>query len=133
MGKLTFAIPAFEGVTNDSGATEVEVSLNFKGLRIREITVEKFTITGVPEGYEAEIITEKLAVRVRGPHELVSKLTADDVVVTVDFTGEELGDATIRAQVSFTDKYKDLGVLGKPSVTASVKEETEETEATEEA
>lgn len=123
--KLTFIIPTYEGVTNDSGETEVEVTLIFEGLMTREITIEDFEIVGVPEGYEAEIITEKLVVKVRGPSELVSRLTARDVIVTVDFTGEDPGDATIRVEVTFSDKYPGLGVLGKPSVTTSLKEITE--------
>ena len=123
---LTFAIPTFEGVTNDSGETEVDVKLTFQGLAVREITVEDFEITGVPEGYEAEIVTEKLVIRVRGPVGTVSKLTARDMVVGVDFTGEEAGDATIRVTVTFSDKFEGLGVLGKPSVTTSLKEIIEE-------
>lgn len=123
---LTFAIPTFEGVTNDSGETEVDVKLTFQGLIVREITVEDFEITGVPEGCEAEIITEKLVIKVRGPFELLAKLTARDMVVTVDFTGEEAGDATIRVTVTFSDKFVGVGVLGKPSVTTSLKETAKE-------
>lgn len=120
--KITFTIPTYEGVTNDSGETEVEVTLTFKGLMTKEITIEDFEIVGVPKGYEAEIITEKLVVKIRGPIQLVNKLTARDVIVKVDFTGEEPGDATIRVEVTFSDKYSGLGVLGKPSVTTSLRE-----------
>lgn len=122
---FTFTIPAFEGVTNDSGETEVEVTMRFIGLMTKEVVVEDFTITGVPEGFEAEVITEKLVVKVRGPYELVSKLTAQDVIATVDFTGEDAGDATLRVAISFGDKFEGLGVLGKPSVTTSLKESAE--------
>lgn len=120
--ELTFTIPTFEGVANDSGETEVTVMLKFKGLMTKEITIEDFETIGVPAGYKAEIITEKLVVKVRGPYEMVSKLAARDVIATVDFTGEEAGDATIRVIITFSDKYEGLGVLGKPSVTTSLKE-----------
>lgn len=124
--ELTFAIPTFEGVTNDSGETEVKVTLTFNGLMTKELTIVDFEIIGVPEGYEAQVITEKLVIKVRGPAEMVSKLSVRDVIVTVDFTDEEAGDATIRVQVDFSDKYEGLGVLGKPSVTTSLREITEE-------
>ena len=124
--ELTFAIPTFEGVTNDSGETEVKVTLTFNGLMTKELTIVDFEIIGVPEGYEAQVITEKLVIKVRGPAEIVSKLSVRDVIVTVDFTDEEAGDATIRVQVTFSDKYEGLGVLGKPSVTTSLREITEE-------
>ena len=120
--ELIFTIPTFEGVTNDSGETEVKVTLTFKGLMTREIAVEHFEIIGVPEGYEAEIITEKLVIKVRGRYEMVSRLAARDIIVTVDFTGQDAGDATIRVVVTFSDKCEGLGVLGKPSVTTSLKE-----------
>lgn len=120
--QITFPIPTFEGVTNDSGDTEVIVDLRFEGLMTKEIHVEEFEITGVPEGYEAQVITEKLIIKVRGPYELVNKLTGKDIVATVDFTGEEPGDATIRLKITFGEKFEALGVLGKPSVTTSLRE-----------
>lgn len=119
-GKVIFTIPTYEGVTNDSGETEMEVTLNFKGLMTKEIVIDEFVITGVPEGYNAEVITEKLTVKIRGRYELVNKLTARDVTATVDFTGEEAGDATIRVSIDFSDSFESLGVLGKPSVTTSL-------------
>lgn len=124
--QLTFVIPTYEGVTNDSAETEVVVNLRFEGLMTKEIVLEDFVITGVPEGLEGQIITEKLTVKVRGPYELVNKLTAKDITATVDFSGEEVGDATIRVNITFSEKFAALGVLGKPSVTTSLQEITVE-------
>ena len=117
---IIFTIPVYEGVTNDSGETEVKVKLAFRGLMTREIVITEFLITGVPEGYEGKVITEKLTIKVRGRSELVSKLTAQDISARVDFTGEEPGDATVRVNITFSGKYKALGVLGKPTVTTSL-------------
>ena len=118
--EIIFTIPVYEGVTNDSGETEVKVKLAFRGLMTREIVITEFLITGVPEGYEGKVITEKLTIKVRGRSELVSKLTAQDISARVDFTGEEPGDATVRVNITFSGKYKALGVLGKPTVTTSL-------------
>ena len=118
--ELTFTIPVYEGVTNDSGETEVIVNLSFKGLTTREFVLEEFLIVGVPDGYVGTVITEKLTIKVRGRTELVNKLQAKEIVARVDFTGEEPGDATIRVNVIFNSKYKVLGVLGKPTVTTSL-------------
>lgn len=120
--QITFPIPSFEGVTNDSGETNVVVDLRFEGLMTKEVLIEEFEIIGVPEGFEAQVITEKLTIKVRGPYELVNKLTGKDILATVDFTGEEPGDATIRLKLTFDEKYDDVGVLGKPSVTTSLRE-----------
>lgn len=122
--EIVFQIPSYEGVTNDSSRTEVTVQLRFVGLMTKEIVLEEFEIVNVPEGLEAEIVTEKLSIKVRGPTELVSKLTAKDITAKVDFAGEQIGDATIRVQISFSRNFQTLGVLGKPSVTTSLREIT---------
>lgn len=124
--ELSFTIPVYEGVTNDSGETDVTVKLSFKGLITREITISEFLVVGVPEGYEGKVITEKLTIKVRGRAELVNNLTARDISARVDFSGEEPGDATIRVSISFSGKYKSLGVLGKPTVTTSLQLTEEE-------
>ena len=124
--QLIFTIPSFEGITNDSGETEVVVDLRFEGLMTKELLIEEFQIVGVPEGYEGLVITEKLTIKVRGPYELVNKLTVKDIIATVDFTGEEVGDTTIRLNITFDEKFANVGVLGKPSVTASFREVIEE-------
>ncbi len=118
--ELVFTIPTFEGVTNDSGVTEATVSLNFANLRTKEIVLESFTAVNVPEGYQAEIITEKLTVTVRGTAALISALTAENITATVDFSGAELGAATYRVTLQFAEGFESLGVLGRPSVTANV-------------
>ena len=125
---ITFTIPTYEGVTNDSGETEVVVSLSFKGLITKEFSIDQFVITGVPEGYVASVITEKITIRVRGRYELVNKLTAKDIIAKVDFSGEEPGDATIRLNIIFPGQFESLGVLGKPSVTTSLQLAVEEDE-----
>lgn len=123
--ELVFTIPAFEGVTNETGKTEATLSLKFQGLSTKEITIEEFAVTNVPEGYVAEIINEKLTVKVRGPAGLVSKLTAENVTATVDFTSQEVGISTYRVSVTFDEEFAGVGVLGKPSISASLQEEAE--------
>lgn len=118
--RITFEIPVFEGVTNESGKAEAVVDLKFEGLTTREITIEKFVALNVPEGLEAEFITERLTIVVRGPSELIRKLTINDFVVEVDFSGMGEGVSTYQVTIRFSDDFKAVGVLGKPSVTAGL-------------
>ena len=118
--QIYFPIPTYEGVTNDSGETEVVVELRFEGIMTKEFAVEDFVITGVPEGFEATVVTERLPVKIRGPHSLMSKLTLEDIIATVDFTNIEPGYTTLRVNITFGPQFEALGVLGKPSVTASL-------------
>ena len=77
-------------------------------------------LTALPEGLEVELITQELNLQVRGPAEQIAKLTADDVMVVVDFTGAEVGTATFPVRAVFTDGFRDVGVFRAESVSASV-------------
>lgn len=124
--QITFEIPPFIGVTNESGKTEATVDLRFKGLSTKEITIEEFATVNVPAEFEAMIITEQLTILVRGPSDIVSKLTAKDVVATVDFTGMGEGVSTYQVVITFGEDFSEVGVLRKPSVTASLEVPGEE-------
>ena len=120
---LTFPITLPEGVTNLTGVAEVEAEVSFQGLSTREFTVETITVTNVPEGMEAELITEKLQVTVRGITPLVTALTEEDISVTVDLTGAEADTSTFKATVVFSEKFSAVGALGTYSVSVIVREE----------
>ena len=118
---LTFPITLPEGVTNLTGVAEVEADVAFQGLSTREFTVENITITNVPEGMEAELITEKLQVMVRGTAALVAVLTEEDISVVVDLTGAEADTSTFKATVVFSEDFKNVGPLGTYSVSVIVR------------
>lgn len=119
-GSLTFTVTLPEGITNLSGVTEVTADVKLSGLSTREYTIEKILSRNVPEGMEAELITEKLTVTVRGATELMSKLTAADITATVDFTGAEAGTTTFRAEITFAEGFAGVGVLRSDPVSASL-------------
>lgn len=116
----TYVITLPEGVTNETGVTEAEVSINFTGLATRELVVEQFRIVNVPEGMEAELITERLTVNLRGPSTVVSKLTAEDIIAVVDFTGAEADTATFKVTMVFGEGFEAVGALGAYTVSATV-------------
>lgn len=116
--KYTIALP--EGVTNQTGVSEVTVSVQFVGLKTREFTTDNFQLINVPEGMEAEIINANLTVKVRGPEEELSALKEKDIIAVVDFTNAEVGTATYKATIVFGEKYPNLGALKLNSVSATV-------------
>lgn len=124
--QITFEIPPVIGVTNESGKVEATVDLRFEGLSTKEITIEEFTTVNVPEGFEAQVITEQLTLVVRGPSDIVSKLTAKDITATVDFTGMGEGVSTYQVAITLPEEFSAVGVLRKPSVTASLQVPAEE-------
>ena len=65
--ELKYTINLPEGVTNQTGVSEVVVTVRFSGLKTKDFVVENFEMINVPEGMVAEIINANLTVRLRGP------------------------------------------------------------------
>lgn len=124
--QITFDLVLPEGVTNDSGKIQAVVDLKFVGLKTKEITIEEFVAINVPEGLEVDIITQQLTVLVRGPEALIKRLNSGNIVATVDFSGMGVGTSTYQVTITFDEAFKQVGVLGKPSVTAALAEPAEE-------
>ena len=117
---LTFGLSLPEGVTNLTGITEVTADISFHGLSTKEMTVEQIQSVNIPEGLTVELITEKLAVTLRGPTELISKVTPEDVTAVVDFTGAEVGTSTFKTSLALSSGFESLGTLKTESVSAKI-------------
>lgn len=131
----TFTIPLEEGITNLTGISEVTATITLKGLSTKEFQISQITPVNIPDGLEVELITQVLNLRVRGPVDQIARLKLGDVRVVVDFTGAEIGTTTFPVRAVFTDGFRDVGILGTLSVSASVMEAgtlAEQTEASSE-
>lgn len=116
----SFVLSLPEGVTNQTGVSEATVSVRITGVKTKEFTIDQFEITNVPEGLAAEIINASLTIKVRGPEEELSKLTARDIKAVVDFSNAEVGTATYKANIVFGEGFGNLGALKTNSVSATV-------------
>lgn len=125
--KLEFPIELPEGITNLSGMDKAVVNVSFPKLQKREFTVTNIQAVNIPEGMEADIFNEALTVVLRGPSAEISAMTANDIVVTVDFRDVEMGTATIKATIVISEKYADVGAIGTYSVSATLQEPVPET------
>lgn len=119
---LMYTLNLPEGITNQTGVSEVKVTVKFSGLIFREYTVDTFQSINVPEGMTAEIINASLSVKVRGPAEELNRLTADDITAVVDFSAAEVGTATYKATIVFGEDFPNVGALNTSSVSATVQE-----------
>lgn len=118
--ELTFPINLPEGVTNQTGVSELTVKIRISDVMTKEVTIENFRVVNVPEGLSAEIITASLTVKVRGPADEITSLEEEDIVAEADFTNAEVGTATYRVVVIFPEGFEDVGALKTNSVTAMV-------------
>lgn len=123
--KYTISLP--EGVTNQTGVSEVTVTVKITGVTTKDYTVENIQSINVPEGMEAEIISANLVVKVRGPSELLMLLKPEDISAVVDFSEAEVGGtATYKANILFAEGFEAMGALKTYSVTAEVRAAAEE-------
>ena len=118
--EFTYTLTLPEGITNQTGVNEVTVYVKFSGLLTREFTVDNIQSIHVPEGLEAEIINASMTVRVRGPVEEISNLTEEDITAVVDFSNAEVGTATYKATITFSEAFPNVGALKTSSVSATV-------------
>ena len=118
--ELKFPISLPEGVTNQTGVTEATVSVRFANLVTKEFIIDDFQIVNLPEGMTAEIINANLTVKVRGPAAEISKLTEKDISVVVDFSAAEVGTATYKASIVFSEGFEHVGALKTNAVSATV-------------
>lgn len=117
---LQYTLTLPEGVTNQTGVSEVTVRVKFSGLIYREFTLETFQSINIPAGMSAEIINANLTVKVRGPAEEINRLTAEDISAVVDFSAAEVGTATYKATIVFAEGFPNVGALKTSSVSATL-------------
>lgn len=116
---IIFPIKLPEGITNETGVNEVKVDVKFPALATKELTVTNILPINVPENLEVEIITKQLELLLRGPKNVIDRVTEENVTVTVDFSDEQVGTASINAQI--TVSIDGVGAVGTYHVTAVVK------------
>ena len=118
--ELTYTINLPEGVTNQTGVSEVVVTVRFSGLKTKDFVVDHLEMINVPEGMVAEIINANLTVRVRGPEEELNRLTEQDISAVVDLSAAEAGTATYKATIVFGEEFPNVGAMKTSSVSATV-------------
>ncbi len=126
----SFPIELPPGLTNLSGVSEAVVTIRFPDLASKTLTVTKFTAIHVPEGMEAEIISQEMQITLRGPKKLMQILDASKLTITVDCSSLQLGTVTVKPQIQMARGYEAVGAVGTYSVTVTLREKGEENEAT---
>lgn len=116
----TFNVVMDDSITNLTGVTEVTATVRLTGLDSKSFTIRDIRAVNVPEGLEIDLITKELSMVVRGPAAEIASLTGEDIQVSVDFTGAEVGNFTFPVIAAFADGFENLGVLRSDSVSASV-------------
>ena len=118
--ELKYTINLPDGVTNQTGVSEVVVNVRFSGLKTKDFVVERIEMINVPEGMVAEVINANLTVRVRGPEAEISALKESDITAVVDLSAAETGTATYKAVIKISEEFPNVGAMKTSSVSATV-------------
>jgi hypothetical protein len=100
------------------------------GLSIREFDVSRIEVINVPEGLEYDLLNEVVKVRLRGATHLINRLKPEDILLTVDLSGREVGSFTAKSVLSIRgEEFATVGAVGSHNVSIALKEmEVEVTE-----
>lgn len=120
---IEFNIVLPDNITNMNNITEATVSLKFPALSTKTFTIDNIQMINIPEGLTVELTTQVLDVTLRGPSSEIASITAEDITVTVDFTGAEAGTSSRKVQITISTDFPGTGALGSYSVYATVMEE----------
>ena len=115
----TFPIDLPEGLINVTGVEEATVQISFPLLDTKElsVTATNIQVLNVPEDMSYEMLTQALKVTVRGPKNLVGRVNANDVTVTIDLADAVAGTATYKPVITVDEKrFPSVGVIGTYSV-----------------
>ena len=140
LGKLTqaveqpFPLILDEGLTCESGETEIIVKVSFPNLGTQELTITNIQALNVPEGLDCELLTKELKVTVRGGKDVVARVKASDLTVTVDFaklTDVVAGTKTYTPEITVDQtKCPGVGVIGEYSISATLQNAVQTADAT---
>jgi len=109
-----------EGVTNVTG--NVLATIKLPKLKTKTLNVTNFVAQGVASGLLAEFITKDRDVTLRGAPDKIDQLTAEDVVIVVDFSQVEPGGAyTIKPQIQIKgEQFAGIGAIYVENVTVKL-------------
>lgn len=122
---LVFPITLPEGITNETGITEATVEIQFPNLKMATLSLDNIQMVGVPEGLEAELITQVLEVNLRGPAAQIKALTAEKMKVIVDLTNAQVGTDKYAVRFETEDAFSGVGAMSSYTVMVTLTEAKE--------
>lgn len=116
---LTYPVVLPADVTNLTGATEINVTVDFPDLEIRKFKVSNIRARNLPEGLSATWITNSLMVELRGATEVLNSLSEDKIYIVVDLANAEVGSQVYDAAI-YVDTDGVVGAIGTYEVYVTV-------------
>lgn len=118
----TYIIPIDNELRNLSGVSEAKVTVDIVGLETRTFKVSNISYINVTEGYEAEVITESIEVKLRGTKEVLDQIKAENIRAVADLTDyNETTGAMLPVVKLYTDGSNGVDVMGEYTVSIIIR------------
>ena len=122
--KLTFEILLPEGVANETGITEAEVSVSFQNLYAQLFYATNFQLENVPAGMEATVSNLRIEVKIRGTESYVKNLNPEDIIAVIDCSEITLGSNRLDAVITVKGQNPEIGAVGTYTVLVQAEQKT---------
>lgn len=123
---LNFTIALPEGITNETGIAEATVEVKFPNLRTVKFDVTNIQLQNVPAGMEPELVTQILEVKLRGPVALMEKITAEDIIASIDLKDAQPGTDKYTVQITLGSDFTGVGAMNSYTAMVTLTETVEE-------
>ena len=125
---LQFVVKLPDGVSNLSGINEITAAVTLPEVETRSFTVTNFQQRNMPVGKTAQILAQRLEVKIRGMGPILDSLKPENITALVDFTGAEAGRAKFDVEIQISG-VENVGAVGVYSVYAEVFDPAADTDA----
>lgn len=124
MTRRDFDIVLPTGVTNITGVTKAGVIIRVKERQTKTFVVgpDQIQLLNVPAGMRATLVSQSLTITIRGTQEQLEQMTAADIQVQVDLSGEtKEGMVSLKSTIKLPDKFRGAGPVNAPSVSVEIR------------
>jgi hypothetical protein len=118
---LTYTIADLlpEGITNITNTEKVNVTIDLPDLETKTFQINQILPQNIPAGVHVDIMTKELTVTLRGPANVIDRMTADQIQVLVDFSEAKPGADSYQATIHVAGA-EGVGAMGRYDVQAQV-------------
>ena len=115
-----------DGLKNLSGITEAKVDVEIVGLETRSFAVqqENMSCINVTDGYSAEVLSESLVVKLRGPMEQIEQVRSENIRVVADLKDYNTSVGQYMPPVKISvDGFPDVGAIGDYTISIEIRKD----------
>ena len=115
-----------DGLKNLSGTTEASVTIEIVGLETRSFSVpkENMTCINVTDGYSAEVLSDSLVVRLRGPIDQIEQIRSENIRVVADLIDYNTSLGQYMPPVRITvDGFSEVGAIGDYTISIEIRKD----------